>query len=226
MRKIGFIFAILVGLIVVVLVSLSVPSIRTQPKINLSLPEKQKIESLFKKNVFSTTNLLPYRIDEDNIGQTHVRAYQVYQGVTLNEEIILHFDASSGLFESISGHPVPNIPISSGQIVSNANLVAKTMRIIGEDNSYYTGLARPVTVDIKPRLPAVVAAFRARLSPDFWGVQPLDAFLNVYNKNSGTDSPQDWTMAWTITPKGRDYPVIVIDANSGQILYSFNGIMY
>lgn len=232
-KKIGLVLIILIGLGITVQVILFIPLAKTLtvkttiPETELSSSEKAEVERLFKENAFSLNNLQPYSVEKDNIGQTHVRAYQIYQGVLVNEEVILHFNSTSGLFNSISGRLVSNIPISAGKIVSNADLVAKSMETIGGDSSYYLRISKPVAISLKPKMPAVVAAFKARLDANFWGVSlPLEALLSVWNKSSGTDNPQDWTLAWTITPKGNNYPIMVIDANSGQTLYSFNGIIY
>ena len=186
------------------------------------------MEKLFNKNLFSITNLLPYEIDKNNmIGKTRIKVYQIYQGVPVNEELILHFDSNTGFFISVSGHPVPNIPISTDKIVNNADLVSKTMKIIGEDNSHYLSLARPINISVQPMFHAKIAAFKARLDSNFWGVKsPLTAQLYIYNKNSGTDNPQDWTMAWIIKPKNQSDPIFIMDANTGQTLWSFNGVVY
>lgn len=227
LKKIIIISTIFVGLASVVFISISSPIVTKFPQSQLSALQKQEVERIFNKNFFSLTNFLPYEIDKNDTGQTYIKVYQIYQGIPVNEELTLHFDSNTDLFESVSGRPVPNIPISINETVNNADLVSKTMETIGENNSYYLSLARPIRISISPTIPAIIATLMARLNPDFWGVKPpLTAQLSIYNKNSSTSKPQDWTTAWTIQPKEQNYPIFIMDAKTGRILYSFNGIFY
>jgi Zn-dependent metalloprotease len=192
----------------------------------LTVSEMEEAKELFSKNKFSLENLLPCKIIKDNEGTTQVRTYQIYQGVQVYEEVYLNFETATGEFSSLSGYPAPNLPISNNPSVeSNAELVEKSMRKIDGNNTGYLSKVRPIDIKTTPKIPAYVASFLAHISQEYLTyLHPLEARLVVYDKNSTSDLPQKWTLAWEITPKNEKYPVVIVDANTGSILYSYDGL--
>jgi Zn-dependent metalloprotease len=192
----------------------------------LNAYELREVDLLFTKNNISSANLFPYKIIRDDEGTTQIRVYQVYEGLQVNEELHFNFETDTGKLYFLSGYPVPNLPISAKpERESNADLVEKSMNIIFSDNSDYIKNARPITITTKPKIPAYVASFLAHISQEYLTYpHPLEARLLIYNKNSSSDEPQEWTLAWEITPKNENYPIVLVDANTGSILYSFDGV--
>jgi len=159
------------------------------------------VQSLFKSNNLNLDNFLVYRLQGDNIGNTHVRCYQYINDlIVFTGEVIFHFDKQNHYYMT-SGEVISSIDIKPYPSMSTWQVGKSFLQIIknnGDDG------------DI--------------LKQDDNGCFSCE--LGYYDLNAGIGyAKQNFRLAWKVTFNDSQFPVAYINDSDNSLIYYFDGII-
>jgi len=159
------------------------------------------VQSLFKSNNLSLDNLLVYKLQSDNLGNTHVRCYQYINDlIVFTDDVIFHFDKQNHYYMT-SGELISSIDIKPYPSMNTWQVGKSFLQIIKNDG--YNG--------------DILKQFEDGC---------FSCELGYYDLNAGTGyTSQNFRLAWKIIPKDLQYPVAYINDSDNSLIYYFDGII-
>lgn len=172
--------------------------VAVEPQTHLVGPgQLSAIEELFRSNGLSLDRLVVKKIETDKLGFTHVRLAQTIGSLPVFlTELIYHFD-QGGKLSSVSGEKIKAISLPTEPTITMEQAARIALTEIGE---------------------------MARREPLTGGAGILAAELGFYDQTKV--GSKDFVLVWKIKPLEREYPLMLIDAFNGPVLYSDSGIRY
>jgi hypothetical protein len=157
------------------------------------------VQSLFKSNNLSLDKFLVYRLQGDDLGNTHVRCYQYINDlIVFTGEVIFHFDKYNHYYFT-SGDIISSIDIKPYPLMNTWQVGKLFLQII--KNYGYNG-------DILKQ----------------YENGCFSCELGYYNLNAGISyASQNYRLAWKITPKDSQYPVAFINDSDNSLIDYFDG---
>lgn len=140
--------------------------------------------------------------DEDDLGMTHLRYNQFFEGVKIyNSEIILHSDEESIFMLNGRSFPTPSIDKTLPQITDNQALTAVETHL----------------TEVKKEV------YEKDFDTKWLGTDQVKSELVIFFPETGKVKASDAKLAWQITihPNLTKRFEYFVDANSGEILHHF-----
>jgi Zn-dependent metalloprotease len=160
------------------------------------------VKSLFESNNLNLDNFLVYRLQEDDMGYSHVRCLQFINNLNVfSNEVIFHFN-SQGQYYFLSGELISSININTSPAMCSEEVVTLFLHNVNNDGFYKRNIAQIEN-----------GCFICE--------------LGYYDLNIGTSNEiQKFKLAWRIRPKGLDYPYAYINDTDHTLIYYDNGIRF
>jgi len=158
--------------------------------------------SLFDVNKLDYIRLQFYRLQTDELGSYHVRCFQFVNGLKIfTEDLIFHFRQTKK-YATLSGDLIEKIVLNTEPSMNPDDVIEKYLAELNQDNSYNGNKE-----DIRQGC--------------------FDIEFGYYDLNAGISyAENNFTKAWKVNPKGKEYPFAYINDMTSNTIYYDNGIRY
>ena len=178
-------------------------SIKDHPG-TILLPEEDLIlaKSLFDLNKLDYSNLQFYLLQTDELGYYHVRCFQYANDLKIfTDEVIFHFNKTKTYY-TLSGDIITKIDLNREPSMKQNDVIEMFLNDLNQDNNYFGNKD-----DIKQGC--------------------YDIEFGYFDLNAGISySASNFTKAWKVKPKDKQYPYAFINDMTSTTIYYDNGIRY
>lgn len=168
----------------------------------VSNSEQEQADSLFVRNDISLENLQVYQVNEnaDSDLPINIRCYQYANGVRIFFSVAIFSFDNSGDLTFQSGNRIENIDLDATPHLTQKYLTAKFIEQIKHDEFK------------KNQLDEIVE-------------DCLDFQFGYFDLNAGTENTDThFIKTWKITPHNQDYPRLLINDDTGWVVFYDNGV--
>ena len=170
----------------------------------LSESEMDVIKYLFNRNQLDYTKYLFTWFHKDELGYHHVGCYQFANNLRIfTSDAAFHFDTNDN-YCYLSGKLINKIDLDAKPSMKQGNVVGLFVFMLAQDkirNKFSMG-----NTDV------INGCF--------------DIEFGYYDYSAGISfTDENYTKAWKITPRSKDFPVAYINDEKSELIYYFNGII-